>query len=291
MSAAVEGLLLVDKPRGCTSHDVVAQVRRVLGQPRAGHAGTLDPGATGLLPVALGRATRLVRFLALEPKVYSGELALGVRTTTDDLDGEVVHRHAGPLPVATEVEAACERLVGRVLQIPPSYSAKKIAGTRSYALARRGIDVQPAPVLVEVVRFEVRPASAPDLYRFETAVGAGTYVRGLVRDLGAALGCGAAVVSLRRESLGALRAADSVALPDIRESAVIALPKMPLWPPTLRLDAGAAHRRFATGGAQPVATELPEGPVRVEDDSGAFWGIGEIGAGMLRPTVVLTAAL
>ena len=186
-----DGLLLIDKSSGPTSHDVVQSVRRLTGQRRVGHAGTLDPLATGLLPVLLGRATRLARFLPHSPKHYEGLLRLGLTTVTDDITGEELTCHAGTLPDPASVAAAAERLQGSHPQIPPAVSARKVGGKRLYRLARQGIRVEAAPRQVDVNRFEIAPVKDdPAQYEFSAEVSGGTYVRALIRDLGAALGCG-----------------------------------------------------------------------------------------------------
>ncbi|GAG07552.1 unnamed protein product, partial [marine sediment metagenome] len=191
MSVTWDGLLLIDKANGPTSHDVVQSVRRLTGQRRVGHAGTLDPLATGLLPVLLGRATRLARFLPHSPKHYDGLLRLGLTSVTDDITGEALTRHTGTLPDPATVIAAAERLEGSYPQIPPTVSARKVGGKRLYRLAREGIRAEVAPRQVDVSRFEVAPIEDdPAQYEFSAEVSGGTYVRALIRDLGAALGCG-----------------------------------------------------------------------------------------------------
>lgn len=296
MSGTAEGLLLVDKPEGPTSHDVVDRIRRATGQRRTGHAGTLDPIASGLLPLVLGRATRLVRFLTAEPKVYSGVLRLGVRTATDDVSGETLARHDGPLPGDTEVRSAAERLRGTIRQVPPAVSAKKLAGRRAYALVRQGRAVEIAPVEVEIVRFDLRPAGEPDLWAFEAEVSGGTYVRALARDLGEALGCGGTLVRLRRTAVGVMDVGEALPLSDIEEdpaaaiARIVPLDAMPLDLPAVRLPRDEDVRRFASGAA--VRIDDPSEPgswCRVLSPGGALVGVGETGAGRLQPRVVVAA--
>ena len=156
MSDLPVGLLLVDKPEGPTSHDIVAWVRRASGQRRVGHAGTLDPMASGLLPLVLGAATRLVRFLPSEPKVYRGRFELGWTSHTDDVTGRPLARHDGPLPDADAVIRASGELEGERPQIPPSVSARKVGGVRMYRLARRGVAVEAPASTVVVAGFEIK---------------------------------------------------------------------------------------------------------------------------------------
>ncbi len=288
-----EGLLLVDKPEGPTSHDVVARARRLTGQRRVGHAGTLDPMASGLLPLVLGRATRLVRFLPHEPKLYHGLLRLGLATTTDDVTGEVLSRHDGATPEPARVLEAAAALVGRVSQVTPRFSARKVDGRRLYHLARERRAVALPVQEVDVRRFELSPTERGDEWGLVAEVSAGTYIRGLCRDLGAALGTGGVLVALRRIGIGPLLLERAIPLPE-RDApawpglptALIGLDEMPLTPPPLRLTRGEDERRFASGSAVAVAAET-DGYVRVLTDSGQLLGIGEGRNGVLKPRVVL----
>jgi tRNA pseudouridine55 synthase len=292
-----EGLLLLDKPAGITSHGVVDAVRKRTGQTRVGHAGTLDPSATGLLPIVLGRATRLVRFLPDTPKVYTGVLVLGLTTTTDDTDGDVLARWERPLPGGGEVLAAASSVRSATLQVPPAVSARKIDGERSYRLARRGERPSGRATPVSVTRFDLSPAGGPGAWSFVAEVSAGTYIRGLARDLGAALGCGGAVRSLRRIRIGPLDVGSSVPFPvpgdrDARLplDRLIPLETMPLAVPSVLLTRRVEADRFAHGLAvrAPDSTDAAAGAsLRVVDPDGRVLGIAELAAGMLRPRVVL----
>ena len=290
--APAEGLLLVDKPEGPTSHDVVATVRRILRQRRTGHAGTLDPMATGLLPLVLGRATRLVRFLPHSPKRYEGELLLGWTSSTDDRTGELT-RGSGPLPAAPDVLRAAEALVGESLQVPPAVSARRVGGERLYRLARRGETVEAPPSPIRVDRFDLQPADEPARYRFVAEVSIGTYVRGLVRDLGNDLGCGAVLHRLRRTRIGPMDLAGAVPVDPAGEvdatalaAAVIPLDSMPLSPPVTRVDDADAGR-FRSGQAIPGAPGDDDGLCRVVDRSGRLLGVAEVRDGRLQPRTVL----
>jgi len=197
------GLVVIDKEPGWTSHDVVAKLRRFLGQRRTGHAGTLDPSATGVLLVGVGRATRLLRYLQETTKGYDGELVLGATTTTLDADGEITATFAMETISEEQVRLAATALTGDLNQIPPMVSALKVDGVRLHELARQGIEVERAARAVRVSRFDISSGSAPGRFRFEVDCSSGTYIRSLVDDLGRALGGGAHLGLLRRNRVGA----------------------------------------------------------------------------------------
>lgn len=212
------GLLLVDKPSGCTSHDVVVKARRLLRQKKIGHCGTLDPAATGLLLLTVGRATRLTRFLIRAPKVYEGTARFGVVTDTYDLTGEVVATSSTESLDGKAVAAAMEGFVGNYLQTPPPYCAKKVGGVKYYELARRGEQVPDDKK--EVTVFEYRPLHGPELHgeqelEFLLSCSSGTYARSLVHELGQAVGCGAALAALRRIQIGSFKVTDATTLVEL----------------------------------------------------------------------------
>jgi tRNA pseudouridine55 synthase len=197
------GLLLIDKPSGVTSHDAVALVRRAVGVKKVGHAGTLDPMATGLLVMGIGRGTRLLRFLGDSPKLYEGTGLLGVETTTLDADGEVVAE--SPVDVSEQrLREVIGRFEGDIEQIPPAYSAVKVEGERLYRVARRGEELVAEARTVRVYAFNLRRFDPPR-FEFRVRCSGGTYVRSLVADVGKDLGCGAHLVALRRTAVGPLR--------------------------------------------------------------------------------------
>jgi tRNA pseudouridine55 synthase len=272
----MDGVLVVDKPRGPTSHDVVDRVRRALRTRRVGHTGTLDPFATGVLPVCVGRATRLARYLSGGDKEYVASVRLGFATTTDDLSGEPL----GP-PVAVEIgrdalESALDGLVGSFDQVPPAFSAKHVGGRRLYELARRGEAVPraAAPVTVHAVRLLAREGD-----RVELAVrcSTGTYVRALARDLGERLGTGAHLTALRRTRSGAFDLSQAVSGDDLGAAAerMIPLAGLLLELPAVRV-AEAGRRLVGHGrelGREDVVEGFPEGlveRVRILDQSGAL---------------------
>ncbi len=289
MSFLWEGLLLVDKPQGPTSHDIVARVRTVTGQRRIGHAGTLDPVASGLLPLVLGRATRLVRFLPQSPKEYSGSLQLGLTTRSDDITGEIMGRHDGPLPDAGAALRAAGELVGKLIQVPPAVSARKVGGERSYRLARRGMAVEAMAVEVQVDRFDLKATPSPELYEFIAVVSAGTYIRALARDLGRALGCGAALASLRRTRIGPMTPTPGMTFDaeSLREG-LIPMERMELVPKPWRLEREEEAARFLQGAAVSAGDAPPAaGLFSVLAPNGPLLGIAEMKQGVLHPKVVL----
>ncbi len=196
----MNGILLVDKPQGWTSHDVVAKLRGVFGQKRIGHSGTLDPMATGLLTVFLGRATKAVEFSEAAEKEYIAHLRLGVETDTQDTTGTVL-KISDQIPERTALEAMLPRFRGEILQIPPMYSAIKVNGQKLYDIARRGGEVERQPRRITIHSLEIIGEEAGD-YVLRVRCSKGTYVRTLCHDLGAALGCGGAMSALRRTRVG-----------------------------------------------------------------------------------------
>ena len=197
-----DGFVIVDKEAGWTSHDVVARLRRVLHQRRTGHAGTLDPSATGVLVVGVGRSTRLMRFVQTTTKRYEGVLVLGSTTSTLDADGEVTHTFEMGSVTPAQVRAQATALTGEIHQIPPMVSAVKVGGRRLHELAREGIEVERSARPVRVDAFDVAPLEEPLRYTFKVVCSSGTFVRSLIDDLGRALGGGAHMEVLRRTAVG-----------------------------------------------------------------------------------------
>ncbi len=237
------GLLNVNKPSGVTSRQVVDWVQRITGQPKAGHAGTLDPLASGVLVVCVGAATRLVEYIQRMPKCYAAAFLLGRTSPTEDIDGEVTELDHPPVPSLEQITAAAARLCGEIRQRPPAFSAVKVQGRRAYELARRGRQVDLEPRTVTVSRLEVESYAYPEL-RLRVECGSGTYVRSLGRDLAESLGTAAVMSELVRTAIGGFRIENSV-VPEAltRESwtahllpplaAVEALPRVPLIPAEL----------------------------------------------------------
>jgi tRNA pseudouridine55 synthase len=232
------GFLVVDKPRGWTSHDVVDAARRWLGTRRIGHLGTLDPMATGVLPLAVREATKLVPFLPAgdkADKAYTGEIELGVETDTLDAEGRVLRRHEGELPSEPALRAALAGFIGEILQVPPMYSAIKRAGVPLHRLARAGQEVTRAPKKVRIARLALL-AWSPPRARVEVVCSTGTYVRSLAADLGAALGCGAFLASLRRTRSGGFRIEEAAEVEALEREARAGRLEARLIPPVNALE-------------------------------------------------------
>ena len=200
--AAPTGICIVDKPTGWTSHDVVGRARRLLGTKKVGHAGTLDPMATGVLVLGVGRATRLLTFITGVDKTYDAQITLGVETDSLDADGEVTVRHDMAAPALEQVVAAAATLTGPLEQVPPMVSAVKVDGKRLHQLAREGKEVERTPRPVVVSQFDVRPTDDPMVWDATVTCSSGTHVRVLAADLGRALGGGAHLTALRRTRVG-----------------------------------------------------------------------------------------
>ncbi len=294
MSNEPTGLLVVDKPPGMTSHDVGDVLRRALGVRRVGHAGTLDPAATGVLLVGVGRATRLLRFLQGTDKDYEGILALGTTTTTLDAAGEVTATFDMAGVTDAEVAHAASTLTGDLAQVPPMVSAVQIGGRRLHELAREGVEVDRAPRAVHVATFGVSPLGA-SRYRFDVTCSSGTYVRSLVDDLGRALGGGAHLATLRRTRVGRFSLDDAVGLDALRadrDGGVASLRPMRamvehLGVVTVSDDDAASlvHGRRVRTGARPAG----EGDVAVCTEDGSLVCVAARDVdGVLRPEVVVS---
>lgn len=197
----MNGVILIDKPAGCTSHDVISRWRKLAGTKRVGHLGTLDPMATGLLVLVTGTATRLAQFLEKADKTYAAEITFGVVSDTFDADGRVTRTDVAVPSDAADVHSALCQFRGKFLQVPPSVSAKKIQGIPAYKLARKNLPVELKPVEVEIKRLEVEHIT-PERLRILVTCSTGTYIRSLAHDLGKSLGCGAILSGLRRAQVG-----------------------------------------------------------------------------------------
>ncbi|HZU72125.1 MAG TPA: tRNA pseudouridine(55) synthase TruB [Acidimicrobiales bacterium] len=284
------GFLNVDKPAGWTSHDVVARCRRLLGLRRVGHAGTLDPDATGVLVVAAGPATRLLRFLAPLTKRYEGEMVLGVATSTLDAAGEVTGRWDMAGVDLGRLRAAAAGLTGDIMQVPPMVSAVQVGGRRLHDLARQGIEVERAPRAVTVERFDVTPGSEPSVFCFEVDCSSGTYVRVLVADLGEAVGGGAHLRRLRRTAVGPFAVDDAVPLDRVGPDRLMPPAAALSFLPTVALgDEGLDAVRHGRPITAPEAGA--EGPWALTGPAGELVAVYEgDGRGGLRAAVVLAPA-
>jgi tRNA pseudouridine55 synthase len=281
-----DGLLLVDKPSGVTSHDVVDIARRGLGERRIGHAGTLDPFATGLLVLLVGRATRLMPYVDGEPKVYEATIQFGAETDTDDPTGE--RTTTAPLPQRDAVERAIAALTGAIDQVPPAYSAKQVGGRRAYTAARRGEPLVLSPVRIAVHEWSVRDFRPESAQVTITCTG-GTYVRALARDLGRLAGSAAHLASLRRTRSGPFEVADAVPLDALRGGTLSLRPPLDALP-TLAVDtldeSGVARVRHG----MPVPASAPGARGALVDQARALVAVAERVGDQWQPRVVLRDA-
>lgn len=279
------GVVLIDKPLGITSHDVIARLRRRFNIRRIGHAGTLDPLATGLLVVAVGPATRFLQYLPLEPKEYVGSIRFGIETTTQDAEGEIVAEKPVPNDLLAEVDQALPDFKGSIQQIPPLYSAVKKEGKPLYVYARRGEDVEREPRSVFISEVEVLGQLGNDV-EVRVVCSGGTYMRTYAHDLGQRLGCGAHLSSLRRTRVGKFDIDDAVTLEEVEES--------DLWPlsealPPLAL-VSLTHRQVdSIRQGQAIGYLRPPGGVvcGLVGPDGEVVGIARIHGQELQPEVVI----
>ena len=284
--ASIHGLAVVDKPAGVTSHDVVGMMRRRLGERRVGHAGTLDPDATGVLLIGVGNATRLLRFLTALGKRYTAEVVLGTETTTLDAAGEVTAMYDMSGVTPDQVRAAVDgHLVGPIMQVPPMVSALKVDGRRLHELAREGIEVERQPRPVTVHHFNVSPTDDPLVYRIDVGCSSGTYVRTLAADLGHLLGGGAHLRDLRRTACGSFDEAQA------RPPADAAL----LSPAAALRDYAAVAVSAETAAMVSHGRQLPawpgDGPWVVCDELGQLLAVYERASPtMAKPAVVMPEA-
>ena len=225
---AFHGVLNIDKPQGLTSHDVVDEVRKLTGTQQVGHTGTLDPMATGVLVLCIGRGTKIAQYLVGLDKEYEAEMMLGVATSTYDATGEKHVVEGATIPNRDTIEAALQKFVGEILQIPPPYSAVKVKGKRLYEYARQGLNVKLNGRKVKINSIKLL-SYMPPRTRFVASVGSGTYIRSLCHDIGQALGCGAHLTALRRARVGCFLIKDALSLaeckshPELMESNLISL--------------------------------------------------------------------
>lgn len=287
----VQGFLNLNKPFDWTSHDCVARVRKLLRQKRVGHAGTLDPKATGVLPIAIGKATRLLQYLP-ENKAYKATIRLGVRTTTDDLEGEIIHSQPCPELSLAAIKTVLPQFEGKIEQIPPSYSAIQVDGKRLYDLARRGEAVEVPVRTVEVFEIEILDWRQGDFPELDIAIacGSGTYIRAIARDIGAVLETGGTLAALIRTASSGFDLTDSITLTDL-EAQMQAGIFQPILPdialqhlPSITLPKISAQK-WCQGQRIPVTIDVSE-IMRVYDEDTRFLGIGQSKDNVLIPQMV-----
>lgn len=282
----MNGVLIVNKPQGWTSHDVVAKLRGIYREKRIGHSGTLDPMATGVLVVFLGRATRAVELCENDEKEYLAGLRLGVVTNTQDITGEVLEQH--PVDVdETRLSSVLRQFTGPQQQIPPMYSAVKIGGKKLYELARKGQDVPRKPRSITIETLELQKREGNDL-SLRVRCSKGTYVRTLCHDIGAALGCGGCLYSLERTRAGRFTLSDAVSLEDIQNARneerhmLLLRPVDTLFSQYPSLFLNEKNVRRCKNGTDIPGMEQPEGMYRVYSSDNAFLMLGRIQNGVLK---------
>ena len=285
----MDGLLIVDKPQGMSSHDVVARGRRAVGTRAIGHAGTLDPMATGVLVLCINKATRLSEYLLGEDKAYSGVIRLGQRTNTDDAEGEILEeRPVHSADISDEALAGLvERFSGPIMQVPPQFSAIKRDGQRAYALARKGetVALEARPLTIHQIRLTRLPSEHE--LQIDVLCSAGTYIRSLARDIGETLGCGGHLSALRRTKAGAFNLSQALPLERLDEWRVHLLPmdKAVEQFPAVQLDEHGA-RAMTLGQVVGEVDVAHEGLCRVYDAQGNFIAIGQVTQRVLKPVKV-----
>jgi len=291
MTAAADGLVIVDKPAGLTSHDVVARLRRLTGTRRVGHGGTLDPMATGVLVVGVGKATRLLGHLALAEKEYQATIRLGQATSTADAEGEVISGAPADALTLDQVRAAAHKLTGEIQQVPPAVSAVKVGGTRAYRLARAGTTPVLAPRAVTVRSFCIlsERRAGDRLLDVDATVtcSSGTYIRALARDLGEALGVGGHVIALRRTRAGAYDLGMARTLDQLEaDLSLIPLARAAADAFRSRELTGDEARRLSHGGRLPGGGSGHPGPEAAFAPDGTLIALVEVRDGQICPVVV-----
>ena len=281
----MNGILIVDKPGGMTSHDVVQAVRKKFRTSKVGHLGTLDPMATGVLPVSVGKATRLAQYLPASPKEYEGEIRFGFPTTTYDREGTPMTDQRPLDRTVQEIHEAMQQFVGSLDQVPPPFSAKKVGGVPSYKFARASQPVEIAPVRVEVEKFELLSLQTP-FATFRVVCSGGTYVRSLVHDLGQQLGCGAHLTALRRTRSGDFPIQDAVTLQKIDKGNIIPMDRLlDSWP---RIEVSDAEEVKVVHGNE-IRGVSPGAFARIFNKKGEFIAVASVQSGWVRPRLVLTS--
>lgn len=281
--AMVSGILVIDKPAGWTSMDVCAKLRGIFHEKRVGHGGTLDPMATGVLPVFIGRATRAVEFAEKSDKEYIADLKLGVITNTQDTSGEVLEER--PVQVSREqLEAVLERFRGDILQVPPMYSAIKINGKKLYELARKGREVERPARPVTIKALEIVEQQGKDLYMIQVRCTKGTYIRTLCHDIGQALGCGGCMASLRRTMAAGFTLERAHTLEDVQtapDPTALLLPVDSLFRDWARLMVSAGVEKKIRNGMTAVLPGLIPGEYRVYSQDEIFLALCRAQGGKL----------
>jgi tRNA pseudouridine55 synthase len=279
------GVLIVNKPEGITSHDVVGKIRKLYGTRKVGHTGTLDPLATGVLVILLGRAAKAAEYLVADRKTYRARLTLGLTTDTEDITGKVLTQ-TNNIPSRDAVMSVLGEFLGKIKQIPPMYSALKVDGTKLYDLAREGIEVERAARDIEIFRLDCTPTDKANEYELYVECSSGTYIRTLCADIGARLGCGGAMATLERKNAGGFDIKNSVTVEEIESMdeegrASLLLPIESLFDDIETVKLAAFYEKLSRNGCEiyqkKIKTSFPVGSkVRMCDAAGKLYALGEV---------------
>lgn len=279
------GVLIVNKPEGITSHDVVGKIRKLYGTRKVGHTGTLDPLATGVLVILLGRAAKAAEYLVADRKTYRARLTIGLTTDTEDITGKVLSQ-SNDIPSCEQVMSACGEFVGKIKQIPPMYSALKVDGKKLYDLAREGIEVERAARDIEIFRLDCAPTDKANEYELYVECSSGTYIRTLCADIGARLGCGGVMSELHRVRAGGFDIANSHTLEalealDIDERYGLLAPTESLFSELEAVQLPAFYEKLCRSGCEiyqsKIKSNLAVGErVRLCSANGEFFALGEV---------------
>ena len=292
-SISIPGILLLDKNRGPTSHDLVASLRRLLGIRRIGHSGTLDPMASGLMVMCVGNFTRLNPWLTQADKTYEATVRLGATSNTDDDEGIISPLDESVEPNLERIECVLSKFTGKIEQIPPSFSAIKIGGVRSHKLAREGKKADLSPRDVHIMHLTIQKYAFPFL-EIRVHCSKGTYIRALARDIGRELGCGGYLTTLRRTGIGSMAIENALTMQQVEEHQVLGtLPEQFLSPRSalqgvehIELSERSQIERFGHGNAVDLDREAFVGDCAVYHPNGDLCGMGKMESGWLKPTVV-----
>ena len=279
------GVLIVDKPEGITSHDVVGRIRKLYGTRKVGHTGTLDPLATGVLVILLGRAAKAAEYLVADRKTYIASMKLGITSDTEDITGKILTR-CDDIPSGEQVRVACGGFLGKIKQIPPMYSALKVGGKKLYDLAREGIDIEREARNIEIFRLECTPTESGDEYKLLVECSSGTYIRTLCADIGASLSCGGVMSTLRRTCAGGFDIDKAHTLEELEalemsERYALLAPTESLFEELPRVALPAFYEKLCRSGCEiyqgKIKTDLELGQrVRICNARGEFFALGEV---------------
>ena len=279
------GVLIVNKPQGITSHDVVGKIRKLYGTRKVGHTGTLDPLATGVLVILLGRAAKAAEYLVADRKTYRAGLTLGITSDTEDITGKILTQ-SNDIPTLEQVMSACKEFLGKIKQIPPMYSALKVDGKKLYDLAREGIEVERKARDIEIFRLDVTPTDKANEYELLVECSSGTYIRTLCADIGARLGCGGVMSALHRVVAGGFSIENSYTLEELEAMGIeerygLLAPTESLFEDCPKVLLPAFYEKLCRSGCEiyqnKVKTDFEVGTrVRICTHSGEFFALGEV---------------